>query len=1095
MEPKYLLFDTAEVGLGHLFTAILHSAYYAWRTGRILALDMRRFHYVKENKHATFLENFGFDFPSDLQILTDLEQIDRLRQVEDLHYLTLVDRLNVDQPFPQQVLLVPCVTPGLPYTLEVKRAGPPFRIVLKGKLLEEWHRAMSLPQWQGPVIGLHYRSTVGEVTERMTRELVPDYDERYQAVQNLYADTALAAAREAGYANPAFLITSDDAAFVEGVKSRLPNAFSLATRLLDQEVIAYIRAQGHDIGILIDAVNDLWCLSQCDHLVHYRSGFSEFAILNSRKLNKDTTHYVHIPAFEEILRTLEPQQAVEWARMAVRKADARRMQLPYLHDWYADALERAGETEAAVAARRRAKWQWDATTSPIVDTAERRHLERQAWSGGDLDAPIANAERVVRELPGNPFVLAGHDHSLSNLLMKAGRLDEALQYAREAVAIEPDDAYSHQHLGDVLLRTHALPEAEHEFRRAIELEPAASPFHRNLSACLVQQNRIDEAIAAAREAVRIEPDAPHLHRLLGMLLAQQGDLPNAEAAFRCAIELGTDAGHYIDLSNVLQRQGRLDEAMEAVRTAIEKDPESSHWPGHLGHLLLEAGRQQEAEAPVRQAVALAKNDREQAAFRDLLAHVLERQERIDDALATLRDAAGFAPNEAGRHARIGNLLLTRTERFDEAAAAFRDAIALDETTVGYHDALSVALERAGQREAAAAAIRRGTEIDPDNAGRHARLGLLLLQTGEFAASADALRQAIERQPQDAGQYHLLSIALERQEMFDAAADAAARAVEMAPDQLDRRRHAAAMLMRANRLDDAEATLREAVSVQPDGAAFHDTLGLVLERQGRIDDAVAAAQRAAELEPDQPQRHARLGLLLLYRTDRLYEAEAALRAAVALRDEMVEIQDALSLALERQQRVEEAAEATRRATQHDPRNAHRYIRLGQLLFRARMREQAEAALREGIAVDPNLGPLHDALSQVLEELDRPDEAIGAMRDAVAVNAGSVAYHLRLGNLLLRAGEPAEAELEFRRAAEIDPGSAEAAERLSAFSEGGEPTIVAAEEVGIREVLEPAEPVEAPVAVAHSPYREPARERAKPSAPARGMLSRLMRSLRG
>jgi hypothetical protein len=52
MSGKYLVLPCTEVGIGHLLTVLLHCAYYAYRTDRTLALDMRRFHYTKTDRHV-----------------------------------------------------------------------------------------------------------------------------------------------------------------------------------------------------------------------------------------------------------------------------------------------------------------------------------------------------------------------------------------------------------------------------------------------------------------------------------------------------------------------------------------------------------------------------------------------------------------------------------------------------------------------------------------------------------------------------------------------------------------------------------------------------------------------------------------------------------------------------------------------------------------------------------------------------------------------------------------------------------------------------------------------------------------------------------
>ena len=64
---------------------------------------------------------------------------------------------------------------------------------------------------------------------------------------------------------------------------------------------------GRDLSILIDAVNDAWCLSD-EHLIYsVRSGFSQFAYLNSPKLDRRRIHSMHVPVLGEILEVWSPR--------------------------------------------------------------------------------------------------------------------------------------------------------------------------------------------------------------------------------------------------------------------------------------------------------------------------------------------------------------------------------------------------------------------------------------------------------------------------------------------------------------------------------------------------------------------------------------------------------------------------------------------------------------------------------------------------------------------------------------------------------------------------------------------------------------------
>ncbi|HTW72093.1 MAG TPA: tetratricopeptide repeat protein [Acetobacteraceae bacterium] len=1024
MTKKYLLFSCTGVGLGHLFSAALASAYYAYRTGRAIAFDMREFGYAGTNNHTFFFENFGFEFPPELEVITDLDQALNLRESADLRYLRIGhDYLDIHNPFPNEVLLVPCLTPGNPYPLSAKQPGLPFRVTLKGRLQQEWDKVLAMPQWQGPVIGMHYRGTVGEIGHRMTRSITPDYDERFRALIDDYIAKATAVARDAGMIDPAFLVASDDADFVSYVQTHLPGAFSLATRRPDQEWLSHMRAHGFDFGILVDAVVDLWGLSSCDYLLCSSSGFTQAAILNSTKLNGSNTFEMPIPMFREILNSLDPPTAVAWARGAVRKADMRRMQLDYLHRYLADALDRAGNPAEAETARRRAQWHWDCGHAPVMDDPARAD-EQAAAREGDLAPAVARARFGVAALPGNPYMLAGYGHSLSNLLAQQGRLDEAIPPALQALQIEPADAHLHAHLADLLARKGDLADAETRIRQAIAIDPDVPGFHDLLADILLRQERIADAFAASQAAIALAPEYAHIYRRAAQIATRAGRLADAEAALRQGLAAHPEPALHVDLSDPLARQGRLDEAIDSVRTALAAAPDNAFWLHRLASLLLHANRPADAEEPARRAVALRPDI---PSFQDLLDELLDKQGRLDEAIDSARAAAQRFADQPDRHIRLAALLV-RTQRWPEADAAFRAAIALRPADAGLHDRFSTVLEQAGRIDDAAAEAERAASIAP-SADRFARAGWLRLRLEQYAASEAALRQAVALRDDQFGLYHLLGIALGRQGKVEDAIWAARRVIEIDPSEPDRHAALGLLLMRTGRLAEAEAACRRAVAIRPAVAEWHDALSLVLEAQGRLDAALDEMRQASDAEPTQARWHARAAALLL-RAERYPDAEQALRRAIALRPDAVGDSDTLCLVLERQQRIEDAVEETRRGLALDPNDPGRHLRLGNLLLRLRRPHEAEAALRHGLACDPGFAPLHDALATALQDQGRRDEAIGALRDAAAVKDDSALRQIRLGEMLANEDPDAAAEA-FRRALAIDPHDRVPEDRLAAL----------------------------------------------------------------
>jgi Flp pilus assembly protein TadD len=847
MHKKYVVFVCTEVGVGHLLGALLHSAYYAFMTGRALALDMRRFSYAKRGYgHAMFLENFGWEFPPDLEVISDLDEVDRLVGGDDVHILLMSERLDVTDPFQNDVLIIPCMTPGQPWSATLNKGGLPFRITLKGQVLQAWERVMEAPQWRHGVVGMHFRAITGEYLTRMNPIVIPDYEERYNAIREQYVDKALEIAEKAGFIDPAFFVASDSRDFVAYIKDRLPTAFSVAEAIPDagQSWQDYGAANKFDIRILSDVVIDIWALSASDYLMHTpQSAFTHFAIMNSAKLGPGSDFLLAVPSCAEIFDTLPAAKAVEWTRAAVRKAGVRRMEDEYPHIWLATALERAGLTAEAAVERQRAAWHYDSRYSQAV-TMPDEAIDWEEVGRGNYGRTIEIARRVAERLPGNPYVLAGRRRSLSNLLAQQGDLHEATSIARKAVELDPNDPRLRAHLGNLLTRQSEYEEAEHALRAAIAMEPEDPSFHDDLSRCLAGQGRIEEAIEAIREAASIAPSSAKGLGRMNEVLLEAGRGAEAEAVTRDAVAQHPEsAALHRTLGVLLERQGRLDEAVDEARQVIELEPNEGRWAIWLGELLHGAGRFADAEVALRKASEL---DPDSAHLHHVLSIALERQDKMDDASTAAFRAAEIEPLQAARQMRPVELLL-RAGRFADAEAVLRGSMSRLKPGAPEYNLLSVALERQERLDEAGSAALQASEIEPSKRDRHVHAGNLLFRAGRWKEAEQSLRNAIELGDENPHQAHILSITLERQNRLDEAVVAARRAADLQPEPY-RMARVGVLLGLIGRLGEAEDTLRHVSATAPHEAIFHYYLCDVLDRQGNMAEAIVEAERAVDLDP-------------------------------------------------------------------------------------------------------------------------------------------------------------------------------------------------------------------------------------------------------
>ncbi|MEO0691292.1 MAG: tetratricopeptide repeat protein [Pseudomonadota bacterium] len=206
------------------------------------------------------------------------------------------------------------------------------------------------------------------------------------------------------------------------------------------------------------------------------------------------------------------------------------------------------------------------------------------------------------------------------LLLVADLLEELEQYTlsgavyKEVPADHP--AFHAAELGRVAtLRQSGKPDA------AIEvLEQLAKRFgdlsvvHSTLGDVLRQQDRFEEATGAYDRAISLTPEDASgrwfLYYARAITLERQGEWPRAEADFRRALELNPGQPQVLNYLgySLVEKQIKLEEALEMIEQAVAASPESGYIVDSLGWVLYRLGRFDEAVEHMERAVELMPVD-------------------------------------------------------------------------------------------------------------------------------------------------------------------------------------------------------------------------------------------------------------------------------------------------------------------------------------------------------------------------------------------------------------------------------------------------------------------------------------------------------
>ncbi|HKR01012.1 MAG TPA: tetratricopeptide repeat protein [Pyrinomonadaceae bacterium] len=494
---------------------------------------------------------------------------------------------------------------------------------------------------------------------------------------------------------------------------------------------------------------------------------------------------------------------------------------------------------------------------------------------------------------------------------------------------------------------------------------------------------VDQAIKELKEVARLDKNNAEAWAFLGELYQATGKTeealealtnwtsapPSTDTRFFSFVtngrELTTDAA-FARLGEVLLKAGRNAEALAAIRRAVALNPESRDNADLLAQALEGGG--------IDDSIAIAELQRMVAADPanlstvELLARVQVRAGRVDDAATTLRSAIARQP----KGDREQQMLRTSLAQLYLDALRYADAVAVYEEQLKERGIADAPLTDDDEKVVAARILQRMVEA-------YKRAG----RPTEAAATIERMRRLLGKEDPTADVQQVLF--LRDQGKRSEALQAARAARQRYPEETGFLRLEAQTLADLGRVDEGVALLQGRLKGSIED--FNEYLaisGLYLQA-ARPTEAVAAARKALELAPAE-------------RTDMV---EAALIS--------------LSSAQERAGDPKGSEESLRRILANDPDNATALNNLGYFLVERNERlTEALEMIQRAVRANPTNSSFLDSLGWAYFKLGRLEEAERHLTDAARRNGSSIAIQEHLGDLYQRRGKTEMARTAWQRA---------------------------------------------------------------------------------
>jgi type IV pilus assembly protein PilF len=172
----------------------------------------------------------------------------------------------------------------------------------------------------------------------------------------------------------------------------------------------------------------------------------------------------------------------------------------------------------------------------------------------------------------------------------------------------PESAANHYELGRAYFDAGNYRLAIPEFSRAVELRPADPIYRSDLGMAFMFNRNLDEAIKQFEEAIKLDKRYTAAKNNLASAYMLKGDLDKAKVLLTEVLNdplYPTPHFAYFNMAKIYERQGKIDQAIENYRLALDIERDYPDAYNNLGFLYLQQGRTDLAISAFSEATRLS----------------------------------------------------------------------------------------------------------------------------------------------------------------------------------------------------------------------------------------------------------------------------------------------------------------------------------------------------------------------------------------------------------------------------------------------------------------------------------------------------------
>jgi tetratricopeptide (TPR) repeat protein len=562
-------------------------------------------------------------------------------------------------------------------------------------------------------------------------------------------------------------------------------------------------------------------------------------------------------------------------------------------------------------------------------------------------------------LKADPKASAAYEE-LTDLYLAVNRPADATALAQEAIKQDPENVDAHRMLGRVYfsminrgaqgqIDDRALRMAMQEFQKVTEKAPKDVESWVTLGRLYYGSNDTSNAEKAYNAALAVEPDNEDALTGLAMVYGNMGDTAKAIEKLKAASDKSPNERTLMILAKAYEEQKDYKNAADALRKALELQPENDRLARSLAEDLLFSDQYDEA---LKIYQGLAESSPKDPLIPLRMADIYRGKHDYAKAHEALEKAKKIDPD--GLEPRQEEIQLFQSEgKLDQAIAALKSV--LDDTARKIYS----------------------KEEQQQRAGWYEQLGMLNRAAAHYPEAIEAFKQmgAVFKDGAPLVAVQTIETYRTAKDMASAQREADA-AIKKFPDEYPVVREHADVLGDLGKIDDAAKELRGLLNGSRDRETLI-ALAEIYEKGKRFGDAEKAVDDAEKLSTSDEEKEAVFFMrgALLERQKKYDASEAAFRQVIALNPEHAGAMNYLGYMLaDRNVRLDEAYQLIQKAVDLDPENGAYLDSLGWVYFRQGKLAEAETFLVKAVDRTGQDPTVRAHLGDVYYKLGKTKEAI-------------------------------------------------------------------------------------------------------------------------